>query len=203
MGKLRIKKSTIYQLLKLFGYSKAPIRSIVTTLVLGISLGVAYEEMFGIGTWHSYHPDTEKLNVCFTPPSGCGGLIAQEISKANTSIYVQAYGLTSNAIINQLKSAHTRGVKVHVLLDGGNLSNNDSIYHELRSFGINTEIDKMSGIAHNKVMIIDQHKVITGSYNFTNAADTRNAENLLLIDDSDIAKLYLQNWFSRKHTIKN
>lgn len=35
----------------------------------------------------------------------------------------------------------------------------------------------MPGIAHNKVMIIDQKKVITSSFNFTNAADNRNAEN--------------------------
>jgi phospholipase D len=55
---------------------------------------VAYEEMLGIGTWHSFHPKTERLNVCFTPPPGCGSLIAQEISKANESIFVQAYGLT-------------------------------------------------------------------------------------------------------------
>jgi phospholipase D len=47
-------------------------------------------------------------------------------------------------------------------------------------------------------MIIDKHKVITGSYNFTKSADTRNAENVVLIDDADIAKQYLVNWLDRK-----
>ena len=58
--------------------------------------------------------------------------------------------------------------------------------------------DKMPGIAHNKVIIIDKRKIITGSFNFTNAADTRNAENVLLIEDVNIAQIYLQNWLSRK-----
>ena len=49
----------------------------------------------------------------------------------------------------------------------------------------------------NKVMIIDQKKLITGSFNFTNAADKRNAENVLLIDDDNLAKLYIDNWKSR------
>lgn len=195
--KIKIKKSDINHILRFFSFSKAPIRSIVAILFLGISLGIAYEEMVGIGTWHSFHPKTEQLNVCFTPPSGCGSLIAQEISKANETIFVQAYGLTSNAIIHQLKSAKNRGVAVHVLIDGGNLSDNQSVYQELMDDGIAVFFDKMPGIAHNKVIIIDKKKVITGSFNFTRAADTKNAENVLLIEDTSIALQYLKNWDQR------
>jgi len=71
-------------------------------LIFGITLSIGYEEIVGVGTWHSYHTETDKFNVCFTPPSGCGILIAQQISKAKDSIYVQAYGLTYKPIIDQL-----------------------------------------------------------------------------------------------------
>ena len=202
MGKPKLNRSTINHILKFFGFSKAPIRSITAVLVLGFGLGVAYEEMVGIGTWHSYHPDTDKFNVCFTPPSGCGSLIAQEIVKAKSSIYVQAYGLTSGSIIHQLKAAKNKGVKVSVLLDGGNLSDNNSVYQDLKAAEIEVSFDKMPGIAHNKVMIIDKHKIITGSFNFTDAADTRNAENVLLIEDTNIAAKYLDNWLNRKKQSK-
>lgn len=198
MAKPKIKASTINHILKVFGFSKTPIRSIAAILLLGISIGIAYEEIVVIGTWHSSNSETDKVNVCFTPPSGCGSLIAKEISKANQSIFVQAYGLTSRGIIQQLKEAYNRGVEVHVLLDGGNLSNNNSIYKELKVHGIDVGIDKMPGIAHNKVMIIDKRKVITGSFNFTTDADTRNAENVVLIDDADIAAKYLAYWHKRK-----
>jgi len=201
-SKIKLKTTTLNHMLKFFGFSGAPMRSIIAVLLLGISLGVGYEEMVGIGTWHNFHPPTDKLNVCFTPPSGCSDLVAQEIASARTSIYVQAYGLTSSGIIYQLKLAKRRGVMVSVLLDGGNLSDNAAILQDLQHAGIEVAFDKMAGIAHNKVMIIDKHKVITGSFNFTNAADTRNAENLLLIDDTNIAAAYLQNWFKRQRHSK-
>jgi phosphatidylserine/phosphatidylglycerophosphate/cardiolipin synthase-like enzyme len=46
-------------------------------------------------------------------------------------------------------------------------------------------------------MIIDQGMVITGSFNFTKAAEERNAENLLIIHSKELAKVYLENW--QKH----
>jgi phosphatidylserine/phosphatidylglycerophosphate/cardiolipin synthase-like enzyme len=49
-------------------------------------------------------------------------------------------------------------------------------------------------MAHNKVIIIDNRIVITGSFNFTNAAEGRNAENLLVISDVHLADRYAQNW---------
>jgi phospholipase D len=191
------KKSHAKHVSNFFSFSRSPIRSIIAILTLGIAIGVYYEEMVGIGTWHKFPAKTDKINICFTPPSGCGSLIAQQIVSAKESILVQAYGLTSDMIIHQLKEAHARGVKVKILLDGGNLSDNREVFEEFKKLGIYVYYDKMPGIAHNKVMIIDHKKVITGSFNFTHAADKRNAENVILIDDADIAKIYTQNWHNR------
>src|SRR5437868_213552 len=47
--------------------------------------------------------------------------------------------------------------------------------------------------AHNKIMILDGRKVITGSFNFTKAAEEKNAENLLVIDDAVMARKYTTN----------
>ena len=49
-------------------------------------------------------------------------------------------------------------------------------------------------IAHNKIIIIDGETLITGSFNFTKAAEERNAENLLVIRDKKLASLYVRNW---------
>jgi phospholipase D len=89
-------------------------------------------------------------------------------------------------------------VQVRVLLDGGNLSDNQSVAIDLKSYGIDVRLDKMPGIAHNKIIIIDNEKVITGSFNFTMAADHRNAENVILIEDANIASVYLRNWHKRE-----
>ena len=64
----------------------------------------------------------------------------------------------------------------------------------LLNVGIPTKIDAQHSIAHNKVMIIDGETVITGSFNFTKAAEKSNAENLLVIRDVKLASLYTRNW---------
>jgi len=53
---------------------------------------------------------------------------------------------------------------------------------------------------HHKVIVIDEHIVITGSFNFTNTADTANDDNVLIIDDPVLAKLYLDE-FDRLNSI--
>jgi phosphatidylserine/phosphatidylglycerophosphate/cardiolipin synthase-like enzyme len=53
-------------------------------------------------------------------------------------------------------------------------------------------------ISHNKIMIIDKNTVITGSFYFTKAAESKNAENLLIIKSEELAKLYIENWKNPK-----
>jgi phospholipase D len=171
---------------------------VLVAFLLGIAVGIGYNETQEAVSWRSFPTKTDNLNVCFTPPSGCGSLIAREISKAKETIYVQAFGLTSQKIVDQLIQAKKDGVEIKILLDRSNLHDKYSKIHELKRAGIDVSIDKVPGIAHNKIMIIDKSKVITGSFNFTNAADNRNAENVLLIHDSGVAETYLQSWLSRK-----
>ncbi len=176
---------------------------LVVAFLVGIALGVGYKEVYRPPiSWHTVHTLRDTVNVCFTPPSGCGSLIAAEISRAKESIYVQAFGLTSQKIVDQLIRAQQNGVQVRVLLDKSNLNDKYSKMSELKRAGIEVSIDRVPGIAHNKIMIIDKSKVITGSFNFTNAADNRNAENVVLIENSDIAATYLQGWWRRKEKIK-
>ena len=60
--------------------------------------------------------------------------------------------------------------------------------------GIPVQIDAKHAIAHNKIMVIDGQTVITGSFNFTTAAEEHNAENLLVIRSPELAAKYAANW---------
>jgi phosphatidylserine/phosphatidylglycerophosphate/cardiolipin synthase-like enzyme len=93
-----------------------------------------------------------------------------------------------------LLEAHKRGVKVEVILDKSNLTEKYSSVNFLVNNGIPTRIDAAHAIAHNKIMIIDGETVITGSFNFTRAAEEKNAENLLAIRDKNLAVRYAENW---------
>jgi phosphatidylserine/phosphatidylglycerophosphate/cardiolipin synthase-like enzyme len=69
-----------------------------------------------------------------------------------------------------------------------------SVITFLRNAKIDVWIDRKHAIAHNKVIIVDGAVVITGSFNFTKAAESKNAENLLVIRDAALARQYLENW---------
>jgi len=171
-------------------------KSLVFVFAIGALSGVGYVD-FTKREWYSQDADLKAINVCFTPPSGCSELIAREISHASNDLYIQAYGFTSQKIVNQILAAHNRGVKINVLLDKSNLTDRYSKIMQLTDAGIQVKVDKLPGIAHNKVIIIDRAKVITGSFNFTNNADQKNAENVLLIQDASLAATYLKNWQAR------
>lgn len=146
----------------------------------------------------SAKPLEGEYTTCFTPPEHCGDLIVKHINGAKKTIYMQAYGFTSGKIIGSLMEAKKRGIDVQIILDRSNMSNIKlARLKVLARHGIILYQDKVSGIAHNKIIIIDEHTVITGSFNFTENADTRNAENIIIITNTEVAKDYLQNWENR------
>lgn len=128
------------------------------------------------------------------PRGGATFAIRQALDNAKSEVLVQAYSFTSAPIAEALVRAHKRGVKVQVLLDKSQQTEKYSSADFLANAGIPTMIDAAHAIAHNKVMIIDNEIVITGSFNFTKAAEERNAENLLVIHDKELASRYIENW---------
>jgi phosphatidylserine/phosphatidylglycerophosphate/cardiolipin synthase-like enzyme len=107
--------------------------------------------------------------VYFSPRGGCTEAIIKELDKAKSSILVQAYSFTSAPSAKALLNAHKRGVKVEVILDKSQRTQQYSSATFLHNQGIPVKIDAQHAIAHNKVMIIDGETVITGSFNFTKA----------------------------------
>ena len=134
--------------------------------------------------------------VYFSPKGGCTDAIIRELDKAKTSVLVQAYSFTSAPIAKALLDAHKRQVKVDVLLDKSQTGKKGGYSPAtfLLNQGISVKIDSAHAIAHNKVVVIDGESVITGSFNFTKAAEEKNAENLLVIRDKKLAFLYTRNW---------
>lgn len=137
--------------------------------------------------------------VCFTPQQNCTRLITKAIATAKQSIHVQLYSFTSWRIAHAFVRAKKRGIHISILADKTNLNlKYGKTLHYLMRHQIPVWIDNQVRIAHNKVIIIDHQTVITGSFNFTYAAQHKNAENLLIIHDKPLATTYLKNWSRRK-----
>jgi len=136
--------------------------------------------------------------VYFSPHGGCSEAIVQQIDNAYSEILVQAYAFTSKPIAEALVKAHKRGVHVEIILDKSNRSAHYSYAGYAFKEGIPTYIDSQYAIAHNKLMVIDRASVITGSFNFSKAAEDKNAENLLVIKSRELAELYRNNWLQHR-----
>ena len=136
----------------------------------------------------------EVVGIYFTPPADVAAAVIDVIDQSKSEVLVQAYGFTHNGIAQALVRAHTRGVTVKVLLDAKTDSTNRYVTELLVTQQIPLRLDAGHAIAHNKVIVVDGELVITGSFNFTNAAQTRNAENLLVLKSTELADSYKANW---------
>jgi phosphatidylserine/phosphatidylglycerophosphate/cardiolipin synthase-like enzyme len=134
------------------------------------------------------------IQVYFSPQGGCTEAVVANLDKATNTVLVQAYSFTSAPIAKALVDAKKRGVKVQVILDKSQRTERYSSADFVQRAGIATFIDAKHAIAHNKIMVIDGETILTGSFNFTKAAEEKNAENLLVIQDAALAAKYTTNW---------
>lgn len=134
------------------------------------------------------------IRAYFSPNGGCTDAIVDELNKAKSKVLVQAYSFTSAPIAKALVDAKNRGVSVQVILDSGQFTDKYSSATFLKNQGISVFSDAKHGIAHNKIILIDSKVVITGSFNFSKAAEKSNAENLLVIHNEDLCKVYTENY---------
>lgn len=148
-----------------------------------------------VPAWSAPLPSTGTVDVYFSPRGGATEAIMLEISKAQKTIQVQAYSFTSTPIAKALLEALKRGVKVEAVLDKSQKSAKYTSATFLLNAGIPVYIDDKHAIAHNKIIIIDQSILITGSFNFTKSAEEKNAENLLMIKGNQpLVDKYLKNY---------
>lgn len=162
-------------------------------LIYSVLLGFCGTPLTCLG---SYLASNTKYIACFTPQQNCTKKIANLIKYASKEIEVQAYLFTSYDIAYALARAERRGIKVKVILDKEQLTHKP-ISHAiliLQHAHIPIWIDNKVQIAHNKVIIIDQKIIETGSFNFTYSAQNYNAENILILFNRTLALKYLKNW---------
>ena len=162
----------------------------LTISIISLSLLFIFLHPFIINATDLVLKNNTPAQIYFSPKGGCTEAIVNEISHAKSEIYVQAYSFTSAPIAKALVDAYKRGIKVEVILDKSQKKERYTSATFLANSGIPTYIDSKHAIAHNKIMVIDKETVITGSFNFTKAAEEKNAENLLILKSKELAVEY-------------
>ena len=137
-------------------------------------------------------PVTEEA---FSPNQGATALVIRTIEESHASIRVAAYSFTSKPIADALVQAHQHGIDVLVVLDKSQRKGKHKLVRFLKKNGIPTRIDTHYAIMHNKFMIIDDSVLELGSFNYTKAAENKNAENVLVLrNDAQAISSYRQQW---------
>lgn len=136
-----------------------------------------------------------SLLVGFTPSSYCEDKIIELIDDSEESIDIAVYSINNTNIVDALKKAHSKGIKIRILTDRLQAAGKSSKAKELFSFGLNIKIHSKFKIEHNKFAIYDGKTISTGSYNWTNPASSKNSENCIFISNDRKMVSKYQNRF--------
>ncbi|MEZ0396236.1 MAG: phospholipase D-like domain-containing protein [Anaerolineales bacterium] len=139
--------------------------------------------------------DGVEVEVYFSPDDGAAARLIELIQGAQRSIHFMAYSFTSDPIGEAMRQQAIFVNLYGVMDEGQAASNTGSEYDVFWNMGLDVHLDGNSGLMHHKVIIIDQRIVIFGSYNFTDSAETRNDENLVIVHDAAVAAAFLSEFW--------
>ena len=131
---------------------------------------------------------SNELEVFFCPADDCADQLIQKIDGAEESVHVAIYSFTLDSVSDALAEAHEKGVEVKIVFDEQQAGNQYSEDEKLEQEGI--FVKRKKPVMHNKFTIIDREIVCTGSFNYSQNADTSNNENLLCFEDIGVALEY-------------
>ena len=158
------------------------------------------DDLFGPDTRAATPHSTVMINgttveVYFSPDDNVAQHIIQLIREARQNIAFLAFSFTSDEIADAMLDRALAGITVTGIFDHSQVgSNTGGEYTRLRSKGLDVRQIGGQSLLHDKVIIIDNQIVITGSYNFSNNAEKHNDENCIIIHNSQIAKQYTDHF---------
>ena len=135
------------------------------------------------------------IEASFSPRGKSLELVLSTIQNARESIRVAAYSFTSRPLAEALLAAHKRGVDVKVVADQKANSSRYTAVTFLANQGVPVRLNSRYAIHHHKFMVIDGRHIKTGSFNYSAAAASKNAENVLVVrNEPKLAAQYAKEW---------
>jgi len=161
---------------------------------VGSSLASDYMEEFNERKAHTLvdhvyrHPN---MLLYFSPEDHFRDKLLSLIADAKSEIVFMIYTFTDAQIADALIEAAKRGVAVRGIFDEGqDAYQSYSKYSLLQESGLDVKLDGNPYKLHHKVMVIDANTTVVGSYNFTDAAESKNSEEAMVLYDLSISKQF-------------
>jgi phosphatidylserine/phosphatidylglycerophosphate/cardiolipin synthase-like enzyme len=153
-------------------------------------------------TPHVFTINGTRVELYFSPSDRTTSHIISTLDSAHNSLNLALLTLTRSDVATELKQKKDAGVRVRAVLDNG--TDTGSQFAFLKSSGVDMLLDpNPSALLHHKYSLVDAELsnatqfVLTGSHNWTSAAESSNNENMLILQSNRIANLYLQEFAAR------
>lgn len=138
---------------------------------------------------NEFKNNNEKIEAYHCPQDPCQEAIIKKIREANKSISFALFTFTDEEISQELIKKKEQGITIKGIIESYQRKKLNQ-YYTLKKENINVTLERTNKLQHNKIWVIDEKIIITGSYNPTKAAHTINDENIIIIENKTIAKKY-------------
>lgn len=116
------------------------------------------------------------------------------VNTATKSIRFLAFSFTDYPLAKAMIDRAQQGVDVAGVMDKTQSGGTGAELGTFVCAGVPVRQDGNPQFMHNKIIIVDERYVVTGSLNFSTSAEESNDENVIIIDNPDIARLYMQDF---------
>ena len=130
----------------------------------------------------------------FSHGQDCRLDIEQAMETALSELLICVFTISDDRLSDAIMAAHRSGLTVRVISDNDKMHDRGSDVERLSQAGVNVRIDRSPEHMHHKFMVIDGRTVMTGSYNWTRSAETRNEENIIAVDDPLLATRFSEEF---------
>jgi cardiolipin hydrolase len=142
-----------------------------------------------------YQPKPAILQCYFFPNPENQKHLVNIIRSCKKSLDIAMFTVTNNTLSEAIKEVYKRGVNVRLITDDVCCKMLGSDIYELARFGIPVKTDNsVKNQMHHKFAIIDNCVLVTGSFNWTAKAVNQNQENILVLEDKQMANKYTQEY---------
>ena len=135
-----------------------------------------------------------RIENYFAPEDRVASRIIAHVREAQRSIRFMAFSFTHDGIGQAVREKAQAGVSVVGVFERTGSETQFSEFGKLKQAGLEVYQDGNPYAMHHKVFILDDTKVIFGSFNFSDGADRDNDENLLVVTDAAFARPFVQEF---------
>lgn len=137
---------------------------------------------------------TQILVIFTSEDSALENVIIPFVQGAQSSVYFMAFSFTDYPLADAMIQRRLRDLDVAGVFEAFGSTSESAEMRTLFCGDVPVRQDGNGGFLHHKVIIVDERYVITGSLNFSTRAETTNDENVIILDNPGIARLYVEEF---------